>query len=1244
MQGTLRSIRATVICLLAATTVSLAATAAPSFDKAHWIWHRGAGEAAGTWYFQKGFTFPAGQKPKRAQVIITCDNLWTLYVNGEQVGKSASTPESWKHPRILEVGKHLVIEQNAVAVRATNTAPGPAGLLLKLRVEFEDGKTFELVSDEGWIGTPFPEQGWRENGFTSGEGWAPVTVVGPYTIPPWGELKPNQKRDVPVPPEYPKEEAFAGPIFKDGIVFVSNALNLNSGGQKTYVQYIRGTRAYFEMDPMTPAAIGSKLWSLVPFRPDGAKTLLCDAGAGKLGSPSVSYDGGTIYFSLAKADESYFHIYAVSPDGSNLRQITDGPFHDYDPVELPDGRIAFSSTRIGCREEYHAKFASSLFTCRPDGTQVLPLTYHIVADREPRVMADGSLVFVRMDNFLERAKVEVHLHQTRLDGTGGQVIIGPGRKGIRVDRDAAAEHDMGWLRKFGAGSPAPLPDGRVVAITQKGLVTSADPTGKPVGDGFLPYDVSPLPDGRLLCTSLYREQVLVLNLDDNSVKRVVTATELGLPNLHSVVHLGERAKPHARPSMIDMTARSADRTGYLYCQNVLNTQHTKVDMKRIKAVRIYEGRPFTLEPTKSIYEHIGTVGVELGTVPLAEDGSFYVEVPADRPLAMQAVDGEGRAVINELSWVYTRPREQRSCIGCHAPVAAAPPPQASRSLRSRPLKLLGQGSPHRFRANNGANGGIANLQLDRFREAAAINLYETDAAGELLSHVQRLGLLRDRAAVPTLTAALRHAQDEVRCGAALALSACGNRAAVAPLMAALQDRNPTVAQAVANALEHLTGDPAGGTDWAAIETRLIDQLASADPQEVHLALEALGHVGSDAGRLAVRDYLQAHPDGELRILMAALRALGHLKDRDAIPMLVAIMNENLTKKGKGGHHEFGFGQKPVYLSATSAEALGWIGGSEAEAAILEAFAKLNSFEDYVFRVAEHSWLKGCHASVVHFRMLEALDRMASTKAGPLVERIIQSLPMDKDRGLLYELDTYEKLSARVIERSGRTDEAVDACLHVLGETNVAADACDPSLVSAAGKSPHAQGHIRPHSAEARAAQVLSTIARAKHADRILAPLNRYRAAPPSETRSWCCFMLTRALGRVGHTASAELFIDMLVHDPTETVLGLNLPPQHLVYKGWRPFYRPAAAWALGELKTRSAVTVLMDVLQDLDNAPSTREQAAAALGKIGDRRCLPELNALAADYPEITTRRAMLRSVEQLTEPHLPGATAVREF
>jgi HEAT repeat protein len=1241
---TIAALGFTLLFAAVATNASFAASQ-PGLDGASWVWHGDAGTKAGTWYFQKAFDFPAGKKPDKAHVVITCDNLWTMYVNGNKVGQNDPAPDSWRRPQSLDVANHLVIEKNSIAIEGTNTIPRPSGLIAKLVVRFEDGDAFQLTSDGTWISTDKPDKGWTDNGFIAGDDWKKVRVIGAYGAPPWGSVTvgsapPRGRAPRRSAPAATMADAFelAKPAYQAGVVFVGNAVGLNVSRQPIYVQNIRGTRGYFEMDPMTPAALGRQLWSLVPLRPDGEKTLLCDAGNGTIGSPSVSFDGTTVYFTMARAGEAYFHIYKIDMNGTGPRapgqngsvvQVTSGPFHDYDPTELPDGRIVFSSTRLGSREEYHAKYASSLFTCAPDGTNIRPLTYHIVADREPRVTADGSLVFIRTDNFLERAKVEVHLHQTHLDGTAGQVIIGPGRTGVRLDRSVAAEPSMRWLRKFGIGSPAPMPDGRVIAINQKGLVTSADPTGHEIGSGFVPFDLSPLPDGRLLCTSKSKNQILVFNPWTGSSMALFT-----MNGIHSVVSLAEREKPIVMPSMVKPELeRRVDKTGYLYCQNVLSTQHIAADTRRITAVRIFTGRPFTLEPTKSIYEHIGTVGVELGTVPLEEDGSFYVEVPADRPLAMQAVDGEGRAVINELSWIYTRPGEQRGCVGCHAPVGSAPLLTGIKAMKAAPLKLLGQGDPHRFRANNGANGGIANLQLDKFREVVSINLHEVpNDTG--LSTIRRLGISRDRSAVPVLVKALEDKSPEVRVAAALSLSACGDRRAVAPLMKLLNDPHRVVARAATSALSHLTGNPRGGIDWAAMEAALIEKVSGIDQQDAHMAIEALGHVGSDAGKKAIRDYLTKNPQGSLRILMAAMRSLGYLQDREAVPDLVKVMNGHLNKAGRGGWGEGGFRQKPTYLSATAAEALGRIGGADAEREILASLGRLANFESHVMFTGDHGWLRSAQASAVYFRMLEALDRMKSTGAGPHTAKIVESIPSDKDRGLLYELDTYEKLVGRVIERSGTMNDVVAACFAVLGEPSTRRmDQVSSALKAAVSKAPHNEKHIRKHSAQSRAAQVLSIVCNdAAYADRIRAVLLTYRAQKPSETRSWTCFMLTRALGRLGDTASIDLFIEMLVKDPTEASLGLNPPPAHIIYKAWRPFHRPAAAWSLGQLKAKKAVPALLAVLQDLDNASSTREQAAIALGRISDTSVRGKMREIAEEYPEVTTRRALLEAVATMPD------------
>ncbi len=236
-----------IACLLGLLFMPAAAVSAtpkpPTFNGAEWIWHKGADKAAGTWCFQKGFTFPAGQKPKKAHVLITCDNLWTLHVNGKQVGRNDSARNSWKRPQSVDVTKHLVIEMNAIAIEGTNTIPGVAGLLVKLVVEFEDVKeTFELVSDKTWISASKPAKGWKDNGFVAGLDWGPVTVIGAYGMSPWGKVRVRggggKARRAPKPavslPLVTDKEELAKPFYADGVVFVGSAVGLKVNRQPIF--------------------------------------------------------------------------------------------------------------------------------------------------------------------------------------------------------------------------------------------------------------------------------------------------------------------------------------------------------------------------------------------------------------------------------------------------------------------------------------------------------------------------------------------------------------------------------------------------------------------------------------------------------------------------------------------------------------------------------------------------------------------------------------------------------------------------------------------------------------------------------------------------------------------------------------------------------------------------------------------------------------------------------------------------
>ena len=63
----------------------------------------------------------------------------------------------------------------------------------------------------------------------------------------------------------------------------------------------------------------------------------------------------------------------------------------------------------------------------------------------------------------------------------------------------------------------------------------------------------------------------------------------------------------------------------------------------------------------------------LGTVPLQPDGSFLVEVPADRPVRFELLGEDGNVLLHETEFNYVRGGETATCFGCHEGKGAAPP-------------------------------------------------------------------------------------------------------------------------------------------------------------------------------------------------------------------------------------------------------------------------------------------------------------------------------------------------------------------------------------------------------------------------------------------------------------------------------------------------------------------------------------------------------------------------------------------
>jgi len=142
-------------------------------------------------------------------------------------------------------------------------------------------------------------------------------------------------------------------------------------------------------------------------------------------SPELSFDARTIVFAYTEAGprslyknhdggwgrpESCFHIFRVGVDGTGLRQLTDGGWNDFDPCFLPNGRIVFISERRGgfgrCHGRRHVP-TYTLHTMNPNGSDLVPLSYHETNEWHPSVANDGTIIYTRWD-YVDRGSNEAH--------------------------------------------------------------------------------------------------------------------------------------------------------------------------------------------------------------------------------------------------------------------------------------------------------------------------------------------------------------------------------------------------------------------------------------------------------------------------------------------------------------------------------------------------------------------------------------------------------------------------------------------------------------------------------------------------------------------------------------------------------------------------------------------------------------------------------------------------------------------
>jgi len=166
---------------------------------------------------------------------------------------------------------------------------------------------------------------------------------------------------------------------------------------------------------------------------------------GNFAHPEVRFDGKKIYFAYCEVAEApqrwrdpeamnrWYHLYEMNADGTGLRQLTDGEFDDFNPTCLPDGNLAFISTRRG---GYHRCgggpcYVYTLATMNPNvdtptdpWDKPRPISFHETNEWDPAVLNDGRVIYTRWDYVDRDAVFYQQLWSTRQDGTNVRIYYG----------------------------------------------------------------------------------------------------------------------------------------------------------------------------------------------------------------------------------------------------------------------------------------------------------------------------------------------------------------------------------------------------------------------------------------------------------------------------------------------------------------------------------------------------------------------------------------------------------------------------------------------------------------------------------------------------------------------------------------------------------------------------------------------------------------------------------------------------
>ena len=397
----------------------------------------------------------------------------------------------------------------------------------------------------------------------------------------------------------------------------------------------------------------------------GHLTVLLEDSQGAVRDPVVHYDGDKILFSYRKGGTPHYHLYEIGVDGTCLKQLTDGPFDDIEPIYLPDGDLVFVSSRCKRWVQCWLTHVAVLHRAGPDGNNIRPISANMEHDNTPWVLPDGRILYQRWE-YVDRSQVDYHhLWTANPDGTGQMVYYGNMHPRLLMIDAKPIPSTKKVISIFSPGHGRKEHDGSLVVV---------DPSRGPDDVDFARYVTE---DTNYRDPWAFSEESFmaarateIVLVDGDGLSQVIYK----LPPEDKAAGLQcfepRPLIPRNRERVIPSRTRLDKTTGRLVLADVYNGRNmSDVARGEIKKLLVLETLPkpvnFTGGMDPLTYGGSFTLERVMGTVPVEPDGSAYIELPALRSFFFVALDENDMSVKRMQSFLTVQPGEVTGCVGCH---------------------------------------------------------------------------------------------------------------------------------------------------------------------------------------------------------------------------------------------------------------------------------------------------------------------------------------------------------------------------------------------------------------------------------------------------------------------------------------------------------------------------------------------------------------------------------------------------